>query len=185
MTALQALSSQQGGLTGPQIAQANADLQTFIQGQYGQESSLVGAGNAGSGLGSLLGPIVSAMSTPGGISQGQYGQWANLFGGNNSALGSDFTALSGVNGQLSPSDTLTAVSSVDNLLSTLAGLIAAITTQTTATNTLTGATIQNSAVVSTFGGQVSFTVPGDTSGMTYLAGTTPSSTDTTHIGVGM
>jgi hypothetical protein len=60
------------------------------------------------------------------------------------------------------------------------------TTNTTATNALTGATTgTNKVMMTTFGGTSTFQIAGDQSAQSYIAGDTQSSVSTTNLGVGM
>lgn len=176
-SALQALSGTQGGLTGAQKAQANTDLQTYIQGVYAQEKPI--GYQTGSALDANLPGIISSLQN----GTGNYGALSSFFGGQNSELGVDFGALA--SGQLNPTDQSAMLTAVIQLISTLANLESGVAQQTQATNTLTGATLSTAAVMSTFGGQVSFTISGDQSGQSYIAGGTPSSVQTSQLGVGM
>lgn len=174
---LQNLASTQGGLTGPQIAQANANLATFISGVYSQETPLAGR------TGSALNPGLQAIASLGNTAQISSGYAAQLLSYFNpsSEIGTDLGALA--SGKLSGSDAISMTTAVFSLASTLSGLQASIETQTDATNKLTGATMQNTVTMSSFGGQTTFTLPGDSSGLPYVSGQT--SIDTTHIGLGI
>lgn len=192
LSALQTLSQQQGGLTPAQIAQANADNAQFISGVNAQEAPLTGGmGRSGpGGLDQYINSFASMIAgSPGGLSPSTYGQFAQAFGGSNSELGVDFGALAAGPGtgpgQLAPSDYAAMLQTVISLMSTLAGLESSVTQNTQATSALTGATLQNTATVAGFGGQVTFTIGGDQSGQSYIAGETSSSTMTSHLGTGM
>lgn len=179
LNALQALSGQQGGLTGAQIGQANSDLAQFIQGVMNQEAPISGP-QTGASLNQTLPGIISALQR-GGQSSGDYSALSAFFGSGNSELGVDFGALA--SGQLSATDQSAMLNAIINLISTLAGLQSSVATQVTATNTLTGATLTNTATMASFGGQVTFTLPNDQSGTSYVAGM--SSVNTSYLGVGV
>lgn len=180
LSALQALSGQQGGLTAAQRLQAQQDLQNFIAGVQAQEQPITG-GLTGSPLQSILGQLAGQIgASPGGLSQSQYAGYAGLFGPG-SELGVDFGALA--SGKLSSTDQASMLQAVLQLAASLSSLEGTVTSQTNATNQLTGATLSVAATMTSFGGQVTFSLPGDSSGMSYVAG--QSSVNTSHLGVGM